>query len=581
MIDIANLRHRYAHGARPEQVVSELRDAITGDASLHAWIHLLDAAALAPHFERLRTLDARTAPLWGIPFAIKDNVDLAGVPTTAGCPDFAYVPARSATAVERLLAAGAIPLGKTNLDQFATGLTGARSPYGVCRNAWQPEFCSGGSSSGSAVAVARGHVAFALGTDTAGSGRVPAGLNGLFGVKPTRGRVSTRGVVPACRSLDCVSVFAGTCADAASVLGVLAAYDAEDAWSLAAPLQALPRLAAPVIAVPQSLRFFDDRYDERLFATATDRLLQAGARLRPIDMEPFLAAGRLLYEGPWIAERWAALGEFIDAHPDSLHAVTERVLRSGGGVRGADVFRGLDALRSLARQCQAALAGADALLVPTTGAAPTLAEVAAEPLLRNSELGYYTNFANLLDLCALAVPVTRAACGVPFGVTLLAPAGADERLLALAPLLADPAVATADRAVGPVSVDDGHMLLAVCGAHMSGLPLNAELTRLGATLAARTTTAPDYRLYALSGFSPPRPGLVRAPSGGGAIEVETWSLPTARFGDFIARVGAPLCIGNVVLADGTTVKGFLCEAHAVASATDITQLGGWRAFVAR
>jgi allophanate hydrolase len=528
-------------------------------------------------------------PLYGVPFAIKDNIDVTGVPTTAGCPGFAYAPATDATAVARLKAAGALVIGKTNLDQFATGLTGVRSPYGTPRNPFNATLSPGGSSSGSAVAVATGMVPLALGTDTAGSGRVPASLNNIVGLKPSLGLVSTHGIVPACRSLDCVSVFALTTDDACAALAVMAGPDPHDPFSrqiaLGPPGECPPAMR---IAVPGQCEFFGDGRAQAAFETALKIAATCGATITEIDFQPFRETARLLYEGPWVAERWVAVGEFISQRPDDVHPVTRAIIAAGAKPSAAEAYRALYRLAELRAQARQALSGADILMVPTVGAAYTIAEIEADPVALNSNLGIYTNFANLLDLAGLAVPAAIASDSTPFGVTLLAAAGRDGELASFGrtfhartglPLgaLAVPQPPLARLAPAPAT---GEVGLAVTGAHLSGMPLNHELRALGARFLQRAATAPDYRLYALADTRPAKPGLLRvAPGDGASIEVEIWALPVEAFGRFVAAVPPPLTIGTLKLADARSVKGFLVEAHAVAGSRDISAFGGWRSFL--
>lgn len=594
-LGIAALRAAYRAGRlTPRAVLAAIHADIAATRRHHIWLDVLDQDALAPLFERLDALPPAALPLWGIPFAIKDNIDLAGRPTTAACPAFAYTPARSAFVVEQLLAAGAVPVGKTNLDQFATGLVGTRSPYGATANAFDAHYISGGSSSGSAVAVALGQASFALGTDTAGSGRIPAAFNNLVGIKPTRGAISTRGVVPACRSLDCVSVFALDFADAAAVMRVAARFDADDPWARsgagAAPATAPDRaLTAFDFAVPAALEFHDDE-DHALFTTSVRHLERLGGRARTIDYAPFAAVARLLYEGPWVAERYAGIDAFLATHADTLHPVTRAIIEPACKRTAVEYFQASARLAELRQVCMAALAGCACLLVPAAPLHPTQAAVAADPIGQNSLLGAYTNFMNLLDLAGVAVPVALRADGRPFGVTLCAPAWHDDTLARLgARLHAACALPRGARGLAPRSAGDSdvqwlapaaHIDLCVCGAHMHGLPLNHQLLERGARLLERTHTAPCYRLYALPGGPPARPGLVRQPAGGAAIEVEVWRLPQAELGGFVAGVPAPLAIGSIELADHRQVHGFLCEAHAAVGAQDITRHGGWRAWLA-
>lgn len=546
------------------------------------WIHALTDS------EKARFAAApSTAPLAGLTFAIKDNIDLAGIPTTAACPGFAYTPAESAHVVSRLLAAGATPVGKTNLDQFATGLVGTRSPHGAPRNVFNPDYISGGSSSGSAVAVAAGLVDFSLGTDTAGSGRVPAAFNQIIGLKPTKGRLSTRGVVPACRSLDCVSIFSRDIATAAHVLAAAEGFDPFDPFSR---LQAKSNLlgyslpSAPRLGVPRAdqLEWFGNTESPVLFAAALDRLRALGAEIIEVDFAPFLDAARLLYEGPWTAERYAAVGEFIEKHsatPEAARAAgldptVAKIILGGKAPSAADCFRATYRLAELRRAADTILATVDALVAPTAGTIYTVAELAADPIRLNSNLGRYNNFMNLLDLCGLTVPAGRYSFGPGFGITFIAPAWQDETLLALgARYLGEPAPSTA-----PADT----IRLAVCGAHLRGQPLHSQLTALGARFLAATTTSPDYRLYALANTTPPKPGLVRVAPGepGASIAVETYALTPEAFGRFVAAVPAPMVIGTATLADGTTTQSFLCEPAAVNDAADITSHGSWPAYLA-
>lgn len=579
-LDIASLEDAFAKGvSSPVTLIAKLLQRIDERGSDGVWLSRFSRDQLIAFAEEAENGPrAPNKPLAGIPFAVKDNIDVAGLPTTAACPSFAYHPQRSATVVERLVAAGAVPLGKTNLDQFATGLVGVRSPYGVARNPFGEDYIPGGSSSGSAVAVAAGLCSFALGTDTAGSGRVPAAFNKLVGLKPSRGLLSNRGLVPACRSLDCISIFSNTVADAARVLSVAAAPDSEDPWSRSArpPLGFTP--AAPTLGVPKAaqLEFFGDRSAARLFAEAQARFASLGAKLVEIDLEPFLAAARLLYEGPWVAERHAAIKDFLARAPSALHPVTRAIIEPAGKLGAVSAFEAFYKLAELRARCDEILAGVDALLLPTTPTCYTIAQVEAEPVTLNSRLGYYTNFMNLLDLCGLALPVGLLDCGIPWGVTLAAPAFHDDRLLAFgAAFLGEKPPAPALRPEGPFTQ------LAVCGAHLSGLPLNWQLTSLGARLLKRLSTSPDYKLFALPGTVPPKPGLLRTQTGGSAIEVEVWEISTAAYGYFVSKIPAPLGIGTLRLSDGSQVQGFLCEASAVEGAEDITHLGGWRAYLSR
>ncbi|WP_343210906.1 allophanate hydrolase [Ancylobacter lacus] len=552
---------------------------------------LADDAMLAAAIRALDGIDPARLPLYGVPFAVKDNIDVAGLPTTCACPDFAYVATRDAASVARLRRAGAIVIGKTNLDQFATGLVGRRSPYGTPRNPIRADLVPGGSSSGSGVAVSAGLVPFALGTDTAGSGRIPAGLTNIVGLKPSVGLVSTRGVVPACRSIDCVSVFARTVAEAWSALAVMAGPDAGDPFSRELPLGRPGAWPPGVrIGIPRAVdrHSFGDLLTDPAFLRAVARARALGAAIVELDMEPFYETARLLYDGPWVAERFAAVGGFLDARPTSVHPVVRGIIERGREPSAVDAFRGQYRLAELKMEARAALAGLDALMVPTMPTVYTLAQIDADPVRLNSQLGLYTNFVNLLDLCGLAVPAEIRPDAAPFGVTLLAPAGRDAHLAGLGAALhaasALPMGATARQV--PAEVDfapeaaPNRMEIAVFGAHLSGLPLNGELTDLGGSFVRAARTTADYRLYLLPDGRVRRPGLVRGRIGSGApVACEVWSLPLESFGRFIARIPAPLGVGTVALEDGSQVKGFLAEAAAVTQARDITGYGGWRGFL--
>ncbi|HEY2134448.1 MAG TPA: allophanate hydrolase [Xanthobacteraceae bacterium] len=544
---------------------------------------LAEAKALA---ERGRDL-----PLYGIPVAVKDNIDAKGLPTTAACAAFSYQPARDSTAVARLRQAGAIVVGKTNLDQFATGLVGVRSPYGVPRNTLDAKLIPGGSSSGSGVAVAAGLVPLALGTDTAGSGRVPALLNNIVGLKPSLGLVSTYGVVPACRTLDCVSVFGLTTDDCWAALRVLAGIDVNDSYSRERPLASLgaipPGLKAGVPR-PSERVFFGDNLAAADYAAALDRLKRLGAKIIEIDIEPFYETARLLYEGPWVAERYAAVQSLIASSPESMHPVTREIIVGGARLSAVAAFQAFYRLEELRHAAGHAFQKVDVLVLPTAPTLYTVEQVLADPIQLNSRLGTYTNFVNLLDLCGLAVPAALHGTR-PFGITLLAPGGSDALLASIGRAFhADTALPLGalglpQPALAPLRETDGEeaIALAVVGAHLSGMPLNGELHAHGARFVETAVTADDYRLYALPGAGTPKPGLLRVARGhGAAIAVEVWALPPDGFGRFVAAVPSPLSIGSVLLADGRSVKGFLVEAEAITEARDISQYGGWRAFMA-
>ena len=559
------------------------------------WISLVPRDTVMARAAEVMRGDRATLPLYGVPFAVKDNMDVAGLVTTAACPAFAYTAEATATVVKRLEEAGAILVGKTNMDQFATGLVGVRSPYGACSSVFDDRYVSGGSSSGSAVVVASGLVSFALGTDTAGSGRVPAAFNNLIGLKPTRGSLSARGVVPACRSLDCVSIFALTAGDARQVFGAARGFDASDPYSRrsAGGDAPAPWLGGPFrFGVPQrdQWEFFGDGEAEGLYEASIRALESLGGVAVPFDFGPFQEAAALLYSGPWVAERQAALGGFLATNAEDVHPVVRGIIAGGARFSAADGFLAQYRLEELRRRTDGVWETSDLLLLPTTGTTYTLAEVEAEPVRLNTNLGHYTNFVNLLDLAAVALPAGFRPNGLPFGVSLIGPAGSDLALLSAADRLHRRSGGTLGGLSTPLSetapltlpaAPAGCTLLAVVGAHLSGQPLNRQLTGRGAHLTATTKTASGYRLYALPDTTPAKPGLVRAPGfDGPGIEVEVWAVPTNAFGSFVAEVPAPLGIGSVEMADGSVMKGFVCEPFAVGGATEITHFGGWRAYLA-
>ncbi len=544
--------------------------------------------------------DAAGRALAGLSFAVKDNIDVAGVQTTAGCPAFAYVAQRDATVVQRLLDAGAQLRGKTNLDQFACGLNGTRSPYGAVPNAFDPRYVSGGSSSGSAYVVAVGEVDFALGTDTAGSGRVPAGLNNLVGFKPSKGLISARGVVPAAQSVDCVSIFARTVAVAAQVLQAAIGYDAEDPYSrrLALAPSAFP--AALRFGVPSVLEFRGDRLAEAAFADAVRLLGELGGTPVAVDYTPLAAAAALLYESALVAERYAAIRPFFDANEVAVIEPVRSIIASGRQYSAADLVEAQTRLRGLAQQAAPMWDDIDVLLVPTASTHYTIAEMQADPVALNRNLGFYTNFVNLLDYPAISVPSALREDGLPFGVTLIGPCASDWQLAELGqryhhatglaqgatreplpPPQALPGIAAS--AASAADEIPAMVRIAVVGAHLSGMPLNSQLRERGARLVATAgtvETAPDYRFFALAGTAPAKPGLLRVAAGSGhRIALELWDMPMANYGSFVALVAAPLGIGTLKLADGSSVQGFLCEAEATADARDISHFGGWRAYI--
>ncbi len=580
-LEISLLRSGYRSGDfTPAEVIREIYRRIRERGDDHVWIHLRpeeEAIALA-----VKAAERLDLPLAGIPCAVKDNIDAAGLPTTAACPAFAYQAKESAAAVHRLEEAGAIVVGKTNMDQFATGLVGVRTPYGACSSVYNPGYISGGSSSGSAVAVAAGLVSFSLGTDTAGSGRVPAAFNHIIGLKPTRGVVSTTGVVPACRSLDCVSVFARDIDDAESVLDVLIAQDSSDPYSR--PFEDRPVFSRPFrFGVPQTgqLDFCGDDAAAALYDQAVTRLVDLGGLPTVIDLAPFRETAALLYGGPWVAERYAAVGDFIGAHAAECDPTVAGIIRAGADITASAAFAATYKLEAFRQQIQPLWNTIDFLLLPTTPTIYRIDEVRAEPVKLNSNLGLYTNFVNLLDLSALAVPAGFRPDGLPLGVSFIAPAFADFELCVIARQflgqMPSPAVRRQRKALERAG---GRIELAVVGAHLSGLPLNHQLLDRGAIYIETIQTAPDYALFDLAGFNPPRPGLVCVGENRGVpIETEIWSLSERAFGSFVADVPPPMAIGNVRLGDNRRVKGFLCEEYATRHAEPISAHGGWRNFL--
>ena len=590
-LTLADWRRRYATGVTPRDALAPVIASLREDDP--AWILRCDADFIEKQLARLDTAERETLPLFGVPFAVKDNIDVAGLPTTAACPAFAYRPSRHAVVVQRLMDAGAVLVGKTNLDQFATGLVGTRSPYGEVPNSFDPAYVSGGSSSGSASVVARGLVPFALGTDTAGSGRVPAGFNNIVGFKPTPGRMPMAGVLPACRTLDVVSVFALTVADAALVAALIEGREpCEPVFQEAAPRPAWfgggrGRLR---VGVPANATV-----DERLgysqgFEAAVAQLQGWDVEPVPIEMAPLQLVAQLLYEGPWVAERQVAVRRLLDTAPEGIDPTVRQVIEAARSQDAATAFEARYALETLRRQIAPMWDAIDVLMVPTAPTCPTRAAVAAAPVARNSELGRYTNFVNLLGLAALALPSGFTPAGLPFGITFIAPGGSDAALAGLGarwesardlPLGAGLRRATGeDRSLTRLPASTPTLQLAVVGAHLQGMPLHGQLVERGCRLVERTRTAPAYRLYALPGTNPPKPGLARVAEVGHAIEVEVYEMPADQLGSFLALIPPPLGLGSVQIADGRWTHGFICEPVALAGAEDISAHGGWRAWLA-
>lgn len=593
ILDAASLRSVYASGALDPVAVADLiADRMAASADPAIFITPVPRADLVAAARDLmeRHPEPNSLPLWGLPFAVKDNIDVAGLPTTAACPAFAYTPDRDAEVVARLKAAGALVTGKTNLDQFATGLNGTRSPYGAPRSVFDAGYVSGGSSSGSAVAVAGGLACFSLGTDTAGSGRVPAAFNNIVGIKPTPGALSTTGLVPACRSLDCITVFAATVGDGVAVRRVAEGFDPADPFSRPVAPRPLPASGLRFgVLEPGEREFYGNTETEALYDAAIARLQSLGGVPVPFDYAPFREIAALLYDGPWVAERLAAIEAFFSDHAAAMDPSVRAIVESAKGYNAVDAFKGRYAFEALKRRTDTILSGLDVLLLPTSPTTYTVAEMQAEPIARNSHFGRYTNFTNLLGLAAIAIPAGFARDGLPAGVTLHGPASSDEALAPWADALhraldggmgLDRSAALPDESRVP-AITETRIPLVVVGAHLTGLALNHQLQDLGATFLRATRTTPDYRLFALPGTVPAKPGLLREPGHAGpGLEVEVWGLDPESFGRFAAAIPAPLGIGKITLADGNCASGFLCEAHAVAGAPEITHYGGWRAYLA-
>ncbi len=550
--------------------IAEIYRNIEASGRDEVFIHLRPQADVDNDY---RTALAADGPLTGLVLAVKDNVDVAGIPTTAACPDFSYIPDADAPAVTALKAAGAVVIGKTNLDQFATGLVGTRSPYGAVRDSRRPDYISGGSSSGSAVAVALGFADIAIGTDTAGSGRVPAGLQGIVGIKATVGLVSTEGVVPACASYDCVTIFAADLATAQSAMAVMSAIAPQRQWPADVPYAAP---GTPRIAIPDTLDGLDDEW-QAAFDAAVRQAKDSGFETVPIPMDDFFAAAGLLYNGALVAERWDAVGEFVStAGPDAeLDPTVAAIITAAGAYSAADLLRDRRRVEELRRTALTQLEGCHALMVPTAPEHPRIDEVAADPVAVNSRMGRYTNFCNLFDMCAISIPAGTVSDGAQFGITLLAQGFHDGVIADLAARFLDtPSAETWPETGGAPCTE-----LAVFGAHLRGQPLEHQLTGRGARWAGPITTAPHYRLYALDTV-PPKPGLTRVEDGGAAIIGERWLLSPAALGEFLAELPAPMLLGKVELDDGQWITGFGCDHIAPAQGRDITEYRGWLAAMA-
>lgn len=587
--DMNSLHHAYASGTHVSEIIAECYRRIEEAADPGIFLQLVDQDAAQEEAKKLGAFNPVTKPLWGIPFAVKDNIDVGSMPTTAACPAYEYDADADAFVVAQLRKAGAILIGKTNLDQFATGLVGIRSPYPLPKNAIDPEIVPGGSSSGSGVAVALGLVGFSLGTDTAGSGRVPAALNNIVGLKPTLGALSTSGVVPACRTLDTISIFALTVEDAYRAFQVASDFDPLDAYSRELPvndLQEVPsafRVGVPTI---ETRKFFGDAIQAASFDDALASITALGGDIVEIDFTPFYDVANMLYEGAWVAERFTVIAELLQNNPGAIHPVTRTVISKANELSAADAFLGIYKLQELKRIVAPLINSVDMFCVPSIPTFYSLADLEEDPIGPNARLGTYTNFVNLLDLCGIAVPVTARTDGRPGSITLLAKAGEDALIASLAALLhyRSEVLLGATNWTQPLppqvkpAISKDEICLAVVGAHMSGLPLNGELVKLGGRFLKDAKTAPVYRLYSLAGGPPYRPGLMRDKTGT-MIDLEIWAIPVRKFGEFLRGIPAPLGIGTVSLSDGTTVNGFICEAAGLEGATDITKFGGWRKFL--
>lgn len=600
--DIESIQAGYKNALfTPRELLTHLYEKASDFEDRNIWINRFSMDDMEPFIKCLEQRGGQglaDMPLYGVPFAVKDNIDVAGFLTTAGCQEFAYEPDKNSFVVEQLINAGAVPMGKTNLDQFATGLVGTRSPepWGPCRNSINPDYISGGSSSGSSVAVALGLVTFSLGTDTAGSGRVPAMLNNIIGLKPSRGLFSMSGVVPACRSLDCPSVFALSVADAETVFSVAAKYDAQDAYSRPNPFANSSRYFGscskpPVIGVPmkEQLKFFGESDAERLYAKSLEIWQELGAKTVEIDFEPMFEAARLLYEGPWVAERYAAIEALMQNTPEVVHPVVRTIVQAAESKTAVDGFKAEYQMQGYRALVDKLLSEVEFLLTPTAPRAYLVDELLEDPIQLNSNMGYYTNYMNLLDLSGLAVPAGFMSNGMPFGVTLIGKKFEEEKLLSYASQwerkmdLTNGATglkAVSEASLNPVDFST-EIQVAVCGAHLDGMPLNWQLRERAAVLKKQTRTSANYRFYVLGSEPPMRPGLLREEGSGISVEVEVWSIAASEFGSFVAAIPYPLGIGKVELQDGAWVSGFMCEADAVNNARDISEFGSWRNFMAQ
>jgi allophanate hydrolase len=590
---IEAIHQAYRDEVSVHDVINESLERLKISKDKGIYLYICSQVELADMVEDLGPFDLVAKPLWGIPFAVKDNIDVAGLPTTAGCSEFSHIAKSDAAAVELLKKAGAIVIGKTNLDQFATGLVGLRTPFTAPKNAIDEKLIPGGSSSGSAVAVALGQVAFSLGTDTAGSGRIPAALNNIVGLKPSLGSISNRGVVPACRTLDTVSIFALTVDDAMRVYSCCQGFDPQDPYSKAYEGASFPtQVENIVIGIPnESSLLLDEKAQADSYRDAIEYWKQSGAVVKEVDFAPFYEVAKLLYEGPWVAERWAVIEPFVKQYPDALHPVTRQVVERAKDFSASDAFSAQYRLKELSNKLAFVWEEVDTLCVPSMPGLVYTSDVAADPIAPNSRLGTYTNFVNLLNLCAIAAPGKPRADGYPSSITLIAPTAHDAYLATLARQfhnhqaftlgatdhpIPKKVLQSEDTSIGELLVAD-EFAIAVVGVHMKGLPLNHQLTNRGGRLLIMTKTSPHYSLFKLGDEKPLRPGLVHTGQGA-SIELEVWALPKMQLADFIGQIPSPLSIGTIGLIDGQQVKGFLCESIGTKSARDISEFGGWRSF---
>jgi len=575
----------------PFELIENLLTKANEFKEYNSWIYLMEIEEIQPYLDTLEGKSPKELPLFGIPFAIKDNIDLKGIPTTAACKAFSYIPNESAFVVQKLIDAGALPIGKTNLDQFATGLVGTRSPYGATKNSFNPDYISGGSSSGSAVVVAQGIVSFSLGTDTAGSGRVPAAFNNIIGLKPSRGLLSNSGVVPACQTLDCVAVFATTAQDLYTLFNLMAKHDPKDPYSRQNPVsnQSTKMTSLPftfAVPKPEQLEFFGNEQYSLLFTKTITELEKLGGIKKEIDFMAFINAAKLLYEGPWVTERYIACETIIEEQPEALLDVTRKIIESGKDNLATDAFNAQYKLQACKQITDALFAECDFLLTPTAGTTYTIDEVKNDPIQLNSNLGYYTNYMNLLDYASIAMPAGFTSDGMPFGVTFVSTAFSDNKLLAYVNLLQQSLQitlgATKQALPNLIAIEqnsDDMINIVVCGAHMSGLPLNYQLTERDAILFKKCKSSDNYKLFALPGCPPERPGMIRVNQAGKAIAVEVWQMPTENFGSFLVEIPHPLGLGKVELDDGSWQQGFICESYIEAQSIDISDFGGWRNYI--